>query len=186
MNNDLTMFEKEFGLMVNEEGKVVVGSRIVALKYGKDHSDVLKKIRKYIEAIPELAEGNFTLGSYLDENKQSRPEYLMDRQGFSILVNKFTGDDALIFTYKYTKAFEDMIEELEHRRQVSLDTVRALNEKDEKLQRKKLLDSYFGKRKTVKTFRFCSYDEFNDTLTLFENFLISIKESEFKRIEYFQ
>ena len=184
MNNDLTMFEKEFGLMVNEEGKVVVSSRIVALKYGKDHSDVLKKIRKYIEAIPELAEGNFTLGSYLDENKQSRPEYLMDRQGFSILVNKFTGDDALIFTYKYTKAFEDMIEELEHRRQVSLDTVKALNEKDEKLQRKKLLESYFGKRKTVSTFKICSYDEFPNLVKLFEEYILQIRDADIKRIEY--
>jgi len=184
MESKLMEFEKEFGLVVNEDGKVVVSSRTVALKYGKDHSDVLKKIRKFIEAIPELAEGNFTLGSYLDENKQSRPEFLMDRQGFSILVNKFTGDDALIFTYKYTKAFEEMIEELEHRRQVSLDVVKALNEKDNKLQRKQLLESHFGKRKTVTTFKTCSYEEFPELVKLFEEYLVQIKNSEIKRIEY--
>lgn len=37
----------------------------------------------------------------------------MDRQGFSILVNKFTGTEALKFTYKYTKAFEEMSGEIE-------------------------------------------------------------------------
>jgi len=184
MENNLTAFEQEFGLTVDENGNVVVSSRTVSLKYGKDHADVLKKIRKFIEAIPELAEGNFTLGSYLDENKQSRPEYKMDRQGFSILVNKFSGDEALIFTYKYTKAFEEMIEELEHRREQSLDIIKALNEKDVKIQRKKALESYFGKRKTVTTFKYCSYEEFNNILSLFEEFITQIKDSGIKRIEY--
>jgi len=184
MENNLTAFEQEFGLVVNENGNVVVSSRTVALKYGKDHADVLKKIRKFIEAIPELAEGNFSLGSYLDENKQSRPEYKMDRQGFSILVNKFSGDEALIFTYKYTKAFEDMIEELEHRREQSICVLKALNEKDIKIQRKKLLESYFGKRKTVNTFKSCNYEEFNNLLSMFEEYLLNIRGSENKRIEY--
>lgn len=36
--------------------------------------------------------------------------YIIDRQGFSMLVNKFTGDEATIFTYKYSQAFERLIE----------------------------------------------------------------------------
>lgn len=44
---------------------------------------------------------------------KKRPMYKMDRQGFSMLVNKYNGDEATIFTYKYTKAFERMIELIE-------------------------------------------------------------------------
>jgi len=182
--SDLTMFEKEFGLTVNEEGKVVTNSLRVAEYYGKEHKDVLKKIRGFIELIPELGGGNFSLSSYINEQNKSQPMFEMDRQGFSLLVNKFTGDEATLFTYKYTKAFEDMMEELEHRRKQSLNTVKALNEKDEKIQRKKLLDSYFGKRKTVKTFKFCSYDEFPNLIKLFEEYLLQIRDADIKRIEY--
>jgi len=184
MENNLTAFEQEFGLTVNEEGKVVTTSLKVAEYYGKEHKDVLRKIRGFIELIPELGEGNFTHSSYINEQNKSQPMFAMDRAGFAMLVNKFTGDDATIFTYKYTKAFEEMAEELEHRREQSLNTVKAMNEKDEKLQRKKLLDSYFGKRKTVTTFKFCSYEEFTNLLSLFEEYIVQIRDSDIKRIEY--
>jgi len=181
----LMEFEKEFGLTVNEEGKVVTSSLKVAEYYRKEHKDVLKKIRGFIQLIPEIVnEGNFSPVEYLDAKGEKRPMFMMNRQGFSLLVNKFTGDEATLFTYKYTKAFEDMMEELEHRREQSLNTVKALNEKDEKLQRKKLLDSYFGKRKTVKTFKFCEYEEFTNLLSLFEEYILQIRDADIKRIEY--
>ena len=185
MENNLTAFEQEFGLVVNEEGNVTVGSKFVSEKYGKRHDNVLAKIDGFIQTIPELGLLNFKEAQSIDkQNKQSYREYIMDRQGFSLLVNKFSGDDALKFTYEYTKAFEEMAKELEHRRQQSLDIVKALNEKDIKIQRKKALDSYFGKRKTVTTFKYCSYEEFNNILELFEEFLVQIKDSGIKRIEY--
>jgi len=185
MSNEskLMEFEKEFGLVVNDEGKVVVSSRTVALKYKKEHKHVMRDIRNLIEDVPE-AQSNFGLSDYINENNREMPEYLMDRQGFSMLVLGFNGKEAKVFTYKYTKAFEEMIEELEHRRQVSLDVVKALNEKDNKLQRKQLLESHFGKRKTVTTFKTCSYEEFPELVKLFEEYLVQIKNSEIKRIEY--
>ena len=138
-----------------------------------------------MELIPELInEGNFSLVDYTDSKGEKRPMYNMDFRGFSLLVNKFTGDDATIFTYKYTKAFELMAEELEHRREQSVDVLNALNEKDVKIQRKKLLESYFGKRKTVSTFKSCNYEEFNNLLLMFEEYISSIRGSEDKRIEY--
>ena len=106
---EIAEINEEFGL---EEinGDVYTTSLNVAETYGKDHADVMKKIRHFIEVIPELAAGNFSLGSYLDLNNQERPMYYIDRKGFAMLVNKFTGDKALIFTAKYTDAFERMIE----------------------------------------------------------------------------
>ena len=185
MSNEskLMEFEKEFGLVVNDEGKVVVSSRTVALKYKKEHKHVMRDIRNLIEDVPE-AQSNFGLSDYINENNREMPEYLMDRQGFSMLVLGFNGKEAKVFTYKYTKAFEEMIEELEHRRQVSLDVVKALNVKDDKLQRKQLLESHFGKRKTVTTFKTCSYEEFTNLLSLFEEYILQIRDADIKRIEY--
>lgn len=102
----------DLGLFIKSD-KILVSSRKVAEVYGKEHKNVLSKIRGFVKVIPELDGLNFKLVEYEDEKGELRPEYLMDRQGFSILVNKFTGDKALKFTYKYTLAFEQMTKELE-------------------------------------------------------------------------
>lgn len=112
MSNVLTKFERVFGLTVDDKGKVVTNSIRVAEYYGKQHKDVLEKIRGFITLIPQLDRRNFTLIEYRDERNRIQPMYVMDRQGFSMLVNKFTGDEATLFTYKYTQAFEEMAEEI--------------------------------------------------------------------------
>ena len=106
---EIAEINEEFGL---EEinGDVYTTSLNVAETYGKEHKNVMAKIKHFLEVIPELAELSFKLGYYLDPNNQERPMYYIDRKGFAMLVNKFTGDKALIFTAKYTDAFERMIE----------------------------------------------------------------------------
>lgn len=151
MSNVLTRFEKEFGLTVNEEGKIVTNSLKVAEKYKKEHKNVMAKIREFIELIPELGTLNFKPTYYLDEQGKSRPMYYMDRQGFSMLVNKFTGDEATLFTYRYTKAFEEMTEEIADKREF----VQALTDKV-KVNSVLTLDDINAERfstgRTIKTF----------------------------------
>ena len=101
----------ELGLFIRDD-KVLVSSRKVAEVYEKRHADIMRDIRNLIELVSE-AECNFALGSYEDNNGQERPEYVMDRQGYSILVTGFTGKKAKQFTYKYTLAFEQMAKELD-------------------------------------------------------------------------
>lgn len=100
------------GLII-QDGKVIVSSRDVAEVYKKQHKHVMDKIRNFIEVVPELNGSNFRLVEYIDEKGEKRPEYVMDRQGFSILVNKFTGTEALKFTIKYTEAFEEMTRQIQ-------------------------------------------------------------------------
>lgn len=112
IENEIQQINEEFGLTYSD-GKVTTTSLKVAEIYEKDHADVLKKIRKFLELIPELGLGNFSDSSYINEQNKEQPMFNMDRQGFSMLVNKFTGDKATIFTYKYTKAFERLVELVE-------------------------------------------------------------------------
>ena len=112
IEKEINEINKEFGL-VEENGIVTTTSLKVAEIYGKEHKNVIAKIKNYIELIPELAELNFKPSEYTDCTGRKLIMYQMDRQGFSMLVNKFTGDEATIFTYKYTKAFERMIELIE-------------------------------------------------------------------------
>ena len=112
IENEIAEINNEFGLIA-ENGEVTTTSLKVAEIYGKQHKHVLDKIDAFIHLIPELGRTNFRLSSYINEQNKEQRMYIMDRQGFSMLVNKYTGDEATIFTYKYTKAFERMVELIE-------------------------------------------------------------------------
>lgn len=112
IENEIQKINEEFGLTYSD-GKVTTTSLKVAEIYEKQHKHVMEKIRNYIELIPEINGSNFRLVEYVDSKGEKRPMYDMDRQGFSMLVNKFTGDKATIFTYKYTMAFERLAELIE-------------------------------------------------------------------------
>lgn len=112
IESEINEINREFGL-IEENGIVTTTSLKVAEVYGKEHKNVIAKIKGYIELIPELAGLNFKPSEYVDCTGRKLIMYEMDRQGFSMLVNKFTGDEATIFTYKYTKAFERMFELIE-------------------------------------------------------------------------
>ncbi|WP_300259390.1 Rha family transcriptional regulator [Clostridium sp.] len=102
---------------IEVEGKVILvtDSREVALKTGKEHSELLKDVRKYIGY---LAEGNFHLGdffiedSYKDKNNQERPCYQLTKQGCEMVANKMTGKKGVLFTATYVQAFNQMQEQL--------------------------------------------------------------------------
>lgn len=93
--------------------QVVVSSRQVAEKFGKEHKHVLDNIREIIRA-------EFSALTYFQENTykagtgKSYPEYLMNRDGFTLLAMGFTGKEALHWKMKYIEAFNAMEEELKN------------------------------------------------------------------------
>lgn len=93
------------------DGKVVVSSRQVAEHFGKLHKDVLAGIEN-IRAENSALTPMFDKTSYTAGTGKSYPEYLMNRDGFSLLVMGFTGKKALEWKIKYIQAFNAMEEEL--------------------------------------------------------------------------
>jgi Rha family phage regulatory protein len=140
----------ELGLIVLDN-KVVVSSRRVAMVYEKEHRDVLRAIRTIIEQVPEALR-NFTQSSYTNEQGREMPEYIMDRQGFSMLVMGFTGAKAREFTYRYTQAFEHMAAQLTQPRtslEVLQQTVNQLVEQERRLSQLEASQEHI--RKTIIT-----------------------------------
>lgn len=90
--------------------QVVVSSRQVADSFGKEHRGVLRDIGVLLEGVAQdCADLMFHKTTYIHEqNKQEYPEYLMNRDGFSLLVMGFTGKEALEWKIKFIKAFNDM------------------------------------------------------------------------------
>lgn len=89
-----------------KNNQVVVSSRQVAEKFGKLHKNVLENIRNILAA--ENSATKFYQEATHEYRGQKFPEYLMNRDGFSLLVMGFTGKDALHWKMKYIAAFNEM------------------------------------------------------------------------------
>ena len=88
-----------------------ISSREVAEMVGKEHSDLLKDIRRYQEY---LTEGNFPLSEYFKEDtyKDSTGRaltcYLVSKKGCEFIAHKLTGQKGAVFTAKYIERFHEM------------------------------------------------------------------------------
>lgn len=103
---------KEWMKIVSEKkGQPVTTSRNVADVFEKNHDDVLRSIRALEISLRKIAEPNskivFELSNYKNRGKKY-PEYIMNRDAFSLLVMGFTGDKALCWKIEYISAFNQM------------------------------------------------------------------------------
>lgn len=90
-----------------QNNQVVVSSRQIAEHFEKRHDNVLRDIGGLLKN--EEAKKMFYKHTYIHEqNKQETFEYLMNRDGFSLLVMGFTGKKALDWKIKYIQAFNEM------------------------------------------------------------------------------
>lgn len=92
--------------------QVVVSSRQVAEKFGKEHRNVLASIKEIISA-ENSALTFYQENTYKAGTGKNYPEYLMNRDGFTLLAMGFTGKDALQWKMKYIAAFNDMEQKLQ-------------------------------------------------------------------------
>ena len=92
-----------------EDGKLVVSSRQVAKDFRKRHDNVIRDIKRLVEMNSNVRASNYFIKStYLDKYNRETKEYLLTRDGFSLLVMGFTGPEALEWKLKYIEAFNTM------------------------------------------------------------------------------
>ena len=90
---------------------VVTSSRIVAKVFEKNHNHVLRDIRNLIYNLGSIQNWThlFQENIYIHEqNKQEYMEYLMTKDGFTLLAMGFTGAKAVEWKLKYIQAFNQM------------------------------------------------------------------------------
>ncbi len=83
----------------------------VAKDFHKHHKNVLRTIERLLEGMPknEQTHNLFVRSHYIEkQNGQKYPMFLMNRDGFALLVMGFTGTDALEWKLKYISAFNQM------------------------------------------------------------------------------
>lgn len=96
---------------MNELAQKYLDSREVAEMVEKQHNDLLKDIRRYVE---QLGEGNishtdfFTESQYTDKSNRQKPCYLVTKKGCEFIAHKLTGIKGTEFTAKYINRFHEM------------------------------------------------------------------------------
>lgn len=97
----------------NNEEILTASSRQVAEKFEKEHRHVLESIDKLKDQmITAEFSALFIESSYKAGTGKNYKEYLMTRDGFSLLVMGFTGEKVLRWKLDYIKAFNEMEKEL--------------------------------------------------------------------------
>lgn len=103
--------KKEVNIVLDEKNnQLVVSSLQVAKDFGKEHKHILNSIRNLV-AENSVAKSWFFEATYNNRGKQY-PMYLMNRDGFSLLIMGFTGKEALNWKIKYIEAFNKMESQL--------------------------------------------------------------------------
>ena len=99
----------ELVYLKNEQA--LTDSLMVAEMFGKEHRNVIRAIETLLEGIAknEQTPPLFIKTWYKHpQNGERYPKYLMNRDGFSLLVMGFTGKKALEWKLKYITAFNQM------------------------------------------------------------------------------
>ena len=97
--------------VIKRNGLFVVDSREVAEMVDREHYDLMKTIRGYIDY---LGQGDFPYSdffiksAYLNSQNKEQPCYLLTRKGCDMVANKMTGEKGVLFTAAYVTKFEEM------------------------------------------------------------------------------
>ncbi|MEE0360501.1 MAG: phage regulatory protein/antirepressor Ant [Faecalibacterium prausnitzii] len=105
-------------ILSTQNGEPVASSRQIADNFEKNHRDVLRAVDNLKEDVRNFAQMFFE-STEPDSYGRERRTYLMNRDGFSLLVMGFTGKAALEWKLKYIQAFNAMEKKLAQRPQLS-------------------------------------------------------------------
>ena len=127
-------------VLSTQNGEPVASSRDVAKRFGKEHKHVLAAIRQILVA--ENSATKFFHETTFEYRGQKFPEYLMNRDGFSLLAMGFTGKEAVQWKLKYIEAFNQMERQLaaQHKEQQAVQDANIQSAIDRVIEARKELD----------------------------------------------
>ena len=104
-----------------QNGEPVVSSRQIAESFEKRHDHVMRDIEDIMRGLPKNGDTPmFYKTEYTHEqNGQTYPMYLMNRDGFTLLAMGFNGKAALEWKLKYIAAFNEMEKKLAEKPQLT-------------------------------------------------------------------
>lgn len=98
---------QDLTIVFENNNEAVTSSRLVAEYFHKRHDTVIRAI-KNLNCSKEFRRHNFAESYYYNLQNKKQPEYLMTKDGFTILAMGFTGAKAMQFKESYINAFNKM------------------------------------------------------------------------------
>lgn len=98
---------QDLTIVFENNNEAVTSSRLVADYFHKRHDTVIRAIEN-LNCSKEFNRHNFAEITYTDSRGRKQPEYLMTKDGFTILAMGFTGAKAMQFKEAYINAFNKM------------------------------------------------------------------------------
>lgn len=121
MKNNLIQINHNSVEFKKENGKVYVSSRDIAKVFDKEHAKILRSI----ESLPndDFRQANFGLSKYTKDLQDGSgihtyKEYLLTRDGFSMLVMGFTGEKAYKWKVSFIEAFNKLEQAVKETKQL--------------------------------------------------------------------
>lgn len=103
---------------ISKDKQAVTTSVRVAEVFGKRHDNILRQINLLIGSLREqqdfthlkneVSTIKYAVGEYADSTGRKLKQYIMNRDGFTLLAMGFTGSKALKFKLQYIQAFNEM------------------------------------------------------------------------------
>ena len=132
-------------LVFNNKGTTYTTSRKVAKMFERQHKNVLRDIRSLIEDISSEVSHEthssevsheinkyFVESTYISNRGREEVEYLLTRDGFTLLAMSFKGPKALRFKMDYIEAYNAMEQALITLKEEEIDLARRLAERTNK------------------------------------------------------
>ena len=121
--------------ITNQDGQAVTTTRHIAASFGRLHKDVLENVREILVA--ENSAASFFFESTYENRGKRYPEFIMNRDGFTLLAMGFTGVDAMQWKIKYIQAFNEMEKQLSapmSQLEIMVQSAQALLEQDKAIK----------------------------------------------------
>lgn len=103
---------------ISKDKQAVTTSVRIAEVFGKRHDNILRQINSLIGSLREqqdfthlkneVSTIKYAVGEYADSTGRKLKQYIMNRDGFTLLAMGFTGSKALKFKLQYIQAFNEM------------------------------------------------------------------------------
>lgn len=111
--------EKSYNLVTINHDEPTTTSRIIADVFRKQHKHVIRTIENLVTSLEGMPKIGHTpsvkferIEIQNEQNGRYYPEYILNRDGFTLLAMGFTGAEALEWKLKYIEAFNAMEEKL--------------------------------------------------------------------------
>lgn len=123
---------------MNELEQKYIDSREVAEMVGKEHKNIIRDIRGYVDELGELKiepTDFFTESEYTDKSNRQKPCYLVSKKGCEFIAHKLTGIKGTEFTAKYINRFHEMEDKIQYQFQNISTEMKAILMHDEKIMK---------------------------------------------------